>query len=396
MENDIDKNALLVLSNQRNGQDFTDLIRFRLIDDDPTYGVGSAAIRVIPTDDVFMRLKIMTLENSDILELQSDTLILSDRTNAEKIKITSSLINVDGPVNFAGGAVAINAAGSLVNSGNSSLLGTNIIGAAGKTNTITGTTTITGTEFRINPTGALPVLNKILVAQDVTGKAVWKNPTEVEGIYPIGTIVFVSPTDIIDEYFNITNSVNVNEEGVFSASSASSSFFGRGKSNKRWAGWYLLMGQTNRWDSGSTMIQHVPTNVPGSILIGASAPDDAVGVTDDVFDSSMATKRFNPVSPGSASNGYGLNYQPLLRGTFNGGGDVVETPRPRDLIGLNDVDNYSVLKEDSTIHYEVPEGQAVVGVYPERLSFMPLPMAIYLGRTDLVYNRIDNTPIQEE
>jgi len=386
LENEIDKNALLVLSNQNNGTDFTDLIRFRILDNDQNYSVGSAAIRVIPTNDVNMRLKIMTLENDDILEIQSDNIVLSDRNNSIKIQVTSSQVTVNGNVNL-NGVITINTDGSLINNGNSSLLGDNTIGAINKTNTITGTTNITGTEFKINPSGALPALNKILVAQDNNGKALWKKPTEVMEMYPIGSIMFVNPTDITNTYFHINNAID--QETIGPDGNVFTSFFGRGRANNRWAGWYLLFGQTNAWFSGTTLISYVPTNIPGSLLIGASAPDNT-NLIDDEFKSSMGTQGYNPPI------GYGTDYKPSLRGNYSGVGAqgiVVgdgSLTNVGDLLTLfpSDVDIYDKLDSDAIVD---STGQSSsleeYSLHDSGPTFHALPMAVYLGTTSLIYNQ---------
>lgn len=390
-ENSIDKLTLLTLVDENDGQNFTDIIRFRLSNLAGTYKTGSGSVRITPVGVSGLRLKIGTLGPDDILELQSKETILSDDTNAIKIKITSSLIDVNGPVNFAGGIVTINTTGSLVNQGNSSLLGNNTIGATGKTNTITGTSTITGAEFRINTTGSLPAGNKILVAQDGNGKALWKNPTEVMGIYPIGTIVFVNPADISTTYFNLTSY-------TFNNGSISYQFFGRGKENTRWGGWYLVMGQTNKWVSGSTEI-YVPTNIPGSILMGASAPDnsDLPGsvVLNDAFKSSMGTQGYNPPV------GYGTSYQPSLRGAYTGvGSQGVVGPgspsNPGDLLTriipgvFSSGAPYDYLDDSPILDGAIAMLDANTNVY-NNPTFHALPMAIYLGSVNFYYAYTSNS-----
>ena len=425
----VDKNSLISLISGNGSADWDDLIRIRIKNVDGTFNATSGIIRMIPNAGS-AKLKIGTTGGTHKLQLSSSSIELTDQSDVIKLKITSDSSDADGVWNFLAGSsividvassltnngnssllgdntigangktntisgtttitgvVTINPTGSLTNNGNSSLLGNNTIGATDKTNTITGTTTITGAEFRINPTGASPALNKVLVAQDTNGKALWKNPTEVMGMYPIGTIVFVNPADIIDTYFSISNAIN--QETIGPGGNVFTSFFGRGKSGTRWGGWYLLFGQTNAWYNVSTLISYVPTNIPGSLLIGASAPDNTL--IDDEFKSSMGTQEYNPPI------GYGSNYQPSLRGDYSGFGSQGSTTNPGDLLtALAGVtSSYDTLNHtfgsqgtlaDSPINPDfVGPGDPPYNEYQNKLALHALPMAVYLGRTDLIYD----------
>ena len=421
----VDKNSLISLISGNDSADWDDLIRIRIKNVDGTFNATSGIIRMIPNAGS-AKLKIGTTGGTHKLQLSSSSIELTDQSDVIKLKITSDSSDADGVWNFKAGSsividvassltnngnssllgdntigangktntisgtttitgvVTINPTGSLTNNGNSSLLGNNTIGATGKTNTITGTTTITGAEFRINPTGASPALNKVLVAQDTNGKALWKNPTEVMGMYPIGTIVFVNPADIIDTYFSISNAIN--QETIGPGGNVFTSFFGRGKSGTRWGGWYLLFGQTNAWFSGTTLISYVPTNIPGSLLIGASAPDNT-NLIDNEFKSSMGTQGYNPPV------GYGSSYQPSLRGDYTG------VPAQGIVVGPGSDTNvgdlltafgaqgafYDVLDTDALI-----DGTGIslddYSLHPSGPTLHALPMAVYLGRTDLIYD----------
>jgi hypothetical protein len=208
------------------------------------------------------------------------------------------------------------------------------------------------------------------------------------GMYPIGTIVFVNPADIIDTYFSITNYLY---PSLLENASDSYQFFGRGKSGTRWGGWYLLFGQTNAWYNVSTLISYVPTNIPGSLLMGASAPDntDLPGDTytlDGDFKSSMGTQGYNPPV------GYGTSYQPTLRGDYTGVGS-------QGVIGTGTLTNVGDLLTQfgsSASVYDVLDGAEIIdgagsssvngySIHPHP-NFHPLPMAVYLGRTDLIYD----------
>jgi hypothetical protein len=411
----IDKNALVSLVSGKGSADWDDLIRIRIRNNDGTFNATSAVVRLIPGTGG-AKLKIATIDGNNSFELASNRIdlvgndtSLIDGNGLTKLRITNSFNEAAGTWNFlTGSSINIAANGTAItlkNDGNSSLLGNNIFGATGKTNQITGTTnTITGTtniitgttriegaEFRINPTGASPALNKVLVAQDTNGKALWKNPTEVMGMYPVGTIVFVNPADIRDTYFSITN---YEFPSLLENSDSSYQFFGRGKSGTRWGGWYLLMGQTNAWYLNSTLISYVPTNIPGSLLIGASAPDDVdlpgSNVFDDDFRSSMGTNGYNPPV------GYGTSYQPTIRGGYTGVGSqgVVGSGsrlNPGDLLTRIEP---GVLTSGAPYDYLDPTaidegGEAMLDantyVYNSP-TFNALPMAVYLGRTDLMYD----------
>lgn len=382
-ENATDKLSLITLVSENNGADWTDLVRLRLWNGS-AYNATSGVIRLTPITGG-SKLKIAAIDGTNILELQSKQTIISDDTNAIKLKITSANTEASATWNFLND-VNIDALGSLTNNGITSLLNNNTIGAVGKFNNIIGGTNIYGDFLKIKPTGTTPVLNKLLVAQDTNGTVAWKNPTEVMGMYPIGTIVFVNPAEISDTYFSISS---YSFPGSGQTASSSYKYFGRGLSTGRWAGWYLLMGQTNAWYATSSLLYYVPTNVPGSILIGASAPDDAVGVSDDIFDSSMGIKMFNPLTPGGSTNGYGAGYQPQLRGTYNGVGAQGAVNTPRDLTNFlsGDGTKYDAL-EVASLNADPLFNSTLDGnvAYPDQLSFMPMPMAVYLGRTDLVYN----------
>ena len=382
-ENAADKSSLITLVDENNGSDWTNLVSFRL--KSTTYNATTGVIRMIPTSGG-ARLKIAAVGGTNIFELQANDIQLTDNGGNTKLRLTSAFSEATGVWNFlASSQININATGSLTNDGTTSLLGNNTLGATGKFNNIYGGTNIMGDFLKINPSGSLPAANKILVAADTNGGVYWKNPTEIQGIYPQGSIMFVNPTEITDTYFSLT----VYDLQPTYSYSANKYFFGRGKAGTRWAGWYLLMGQTNAWynDNSTTLFSYVPTNVPGSIIIGASGPDDKVGVTNDEFDSSMGVKKFNPQTPGGATNGYGANYQPQLRGTYNGVGSSTAVNAPRDLTNFLDNDGGYYDTIDGAVMVD-PFITGTTKIYPDDpgLAFMPLPMAVYLGRTDLIYN----------
>jgi hypothetical protein len=382
-ENAINKSSLFTLIDENNGSDWTNLISFRL-KSGSAYSATTGVIRMIPTSGG-ARLKIAANGGNNIFELQSNDIQLNDGNGITKLRITNSLNEAAGTWNFlASSTINIHATGFLNNDGTSNLYGNNNIGAPAKYNNIYGGTNIMGDFLKIKPAGTTPVLNKILVAQDTDGYVAWRNPTEVIGMYPQGSIMFVSPTEITDTYFWLTN-YDMNPSLI---TDPNAYWFGRGRNGTRWAGWYLLMGQTNAWYySNTTLFSYVPTNVPGSIIIGASGPDDKVGVTNDIFDSSMGLKKFNPLNGPSATNGYGANYQPQLRGTYTGGGSNTAMNIPRDLTNFLDNDGtyYDTLASGAMADPIITGNPKI---YPDDpgLSFMPLPMAIYLGRVDLVYN----------
>jgi hypothetical protein len=402
VEDAIDRNALLSLTDENSGAYWTDIIRIRL---KGGYGGAfndtSAVVRLIPGTGG-AKLKIATIGGNNSIELASNRIdligndtSLVDGNGLTKLRITNYFNEAAGTWNFLTGSLIDIAANStaitLKNNGNSSLLGNNIFGATGKTNTIAGTTTIAGAALKIQPTGNTLAANKILVSNDTNGTALWKSPYEVSGIYPIGTIVFVNPVDISTTYFSIADYVY--PSGI-SPDTVSYQFFGRGKSGTRWAGWYLLMGQTNAWYSGNTLVSYVPTNIPGSILMGASAPDnsDLPGsvVLDGDFKSSMGTQGYNPPV------GYGTSYQPTLRGDYTGvGSQGVIGPGSQTNVG----DLLTQFGASASVYDVLNAGaQGVVldgagyssgsggySVYPHP-GFHPLPMAVYLGSNNLVYD----------
>lgn len=370
--NAIDKDSLLTLIDRSNGAEWSDLVRLRLYDG-VDYSSSSIGIRLSPTTSG-VHFKILGIGSDNITEIQSDDIRLTDSNNLTRVKITSTATELQGDVNIGNSVVIIASTSSLTNNGNTSLLGNNTIGASGKTSTLVGT-------VRINPTGSSPALNKILVGTDSNGTSTWKFPYEITNIYPKHTIVFVNPADITETNFALTAAAQ-------QTTNYSVKYYGRGKVGTRWAGWYLLFGQTNQWGShnGTTtyyLDSYVPTNVPGSLLVGASAPSTSF-VTGD-FDSSMGIDSFRPPI------GYGNSYQPTMRGDYNGAGTTTGVTDPGDLaIDLDAASpgaNYDVLNvgslDEASLNSLVPSGNTG---YPENLSLMPLPMAIYLGSTTLIYD----------
>ena len=401
VEDAIDRNALLSLTDENSGAYWTDIIRIRLKSGyGGAFNATSGIVRMIPGTGGAM-LKIGTIGGTNRLELSSSSVELTDNIGVIKLKITSSVNEAAGVWNFLATSSINIAANStaitLTNNGNSSLLGNNIFGATGKTNTIAGTTTIAGAALKIQPTGNTLAANKILVSNDTNGTALWKSPYEVSGIYPIGTIVFVNPVDISTTYFSIADYLYPSGG---SSSISSYQFFGRGKSDKRWAGWYLLMGQTNAWYSTSTLISYVPTNIPGSILMGASAPDNSdlpgTDVLDGDFKSSMGTQGYNPPV------GYGTSYQPTLRGDYTGvGSQGVVGPGSQTNVGDlltqfgSSASVYDVLDTAEIVDGAGYSSSNGYSVYPHP-GFHPLPMAVYLGRTDLMYDYNSGEPEEGE
>lgn len=383
-EDAVDKLSLITLVDEQNGTDWTDLVRFRL-KNGSSYNGTSGVIRMTPMTGG-ARFKIAAIGGSNILEIQSKETKLTDDTGADKIRITTGFIEAYGPWNFLASAVNLNAASSLTNLGNTTLSGgINAFGTSTSTNSINGTTTINNT-VKIKPTGNTLAANKILMSNDTDGTAVWRNPSEIVGIYPIGSIVFVNPTDIVSTYFSLTTYYY--NGGV---NSWSYRYYGRGIAGTKWAGWYLLFGQTNSWQLGPTGTPiYVPTNIPGSLIVGASAPDSILG---NDYDSSMGTQGFNPPI------GYGGSYTPSIRGNYTGAGSQgVVGPgsayNPGDLLGAYGASstNYDVLNQ---VHGA--QGAVVAdalldslsngdNVYPKTLAMNALPMAIYLGAVDLAYN----------
>ena len=392
VEDAIDRNALLSLTDENSGAYWTDIIRIRLKSGyGGAFNATSGIVRMIPGAGGAM-LKIGTIGGTNRLELSSSSVELTDNTGVIKLKITSSVNEAAGVWNFLTGSSINIAANStaitLTNNGYSSLLGNNIFGATGKTNTIAGTTTIAGAALKIQPTGNTLAANKVLISTDTVGTANWKNPTEVMGMYPVGTIVFVNPADINTTYFSLTSYTY--NEGI---GGVSYEFFGRGKVNTKWGGWCLLMGQTNMWESSGTEI-YVPTNIPGSILMGASAPDNTdlpgTDVLNSDFKSSMGTQGYNPPA------GYGTAYQPTIRGGYTGRGsqDVVGTGTGNNVgdllthFGSNATHIYDVLDTAEITDNSSVSSQNGYIVY-EHPHFHALPMAIYLGGTNFVYNYND-------
>jgi hypothetical protein len=408
----IDKNALISLVSGNASADWSDIIRIRIRNTNGTFNDTSAVVRLIP-GTAGARLKIATIGGMEGIEVASNNIdligndtSLIDGNGLTKLRITNGYNEAAGTWNFLTGSSINIAANStaitLKNDGNSSLLGNNIFGGTGKTNQITGTTNtitgtniITGAEFRINPTGASPALNKVLVSQDTNGKALWKNPTEVMGMYPIGTIVYVNPADIIETNFELTDA-----GGTLGGGTVSMRWHGRGKVNTRWGGWYLLFGQTNAWyNSSGTLITYVPTNIPGSIPVGGASPNNTL-IPDSLvpFDSSMGINNFRPPT------GYGTDYNPSLRGSFNGvpfDNDVSNLPaarNPGDLltsfVADGGTDRADILNQDfgSTAStgplkdVTVTNSGSTLGyTYSRAFSFISLPMAIYLGSTSYGY-----------
>jgi len=414
-EDATNKSSLITLIDEDSGSDWTNLVNFRLKAGPGTgsYNASSINIRLVPINaGSGAKLRLLAAGGSSAqIEIQTDVTIFKDNSGNNILSLQGGGAQATGYWGFlAGSEININATGVLNNNGNSNLLGNNVLGATGKTNTITGTNTINGAALKINTTGSLPALNKILVAQDTDGTSLWKNPTDVMGIYPVGSILFVNPADISDTNFWITTySGSTNPMGF---TGYSWSYFGRGKENTKWAGWYLLFGQTNAWylSGSTTKVTSVPTNIPGSVIMGASGPDNKLGVISNVYDSSMTTPEFNPPV------GYGTSYLPSIRGDYNGGGaqGVVgpgTTTNPGDLLtawGFNPpsgpgyASNYDVLDakigaQGGVLNDVNPDVTMSVGgatIYPKKPAFHALPMAIYLGSTTLIYNYayFDNTP----
>lgn len=367
----IDKDALISIVNGNSGSDFSDMIRLRLFDG-VDYSDSSFAFRLSPNASG-VHFKLIAIGTENIAEIQSEEIRLTDKNGVTRIKITDANTEIVSDVNFVGSDVVLNTASTLTNNGSTSLLGDNTLGATGKTTTVTGT-------VRITPTGSTPANNKILAATAANGNSVWRFPYEISGLYPQNSIIFVSPVDIIDTYFALSSF-------SFDDGTTSYSYYGRGKSGTRWAGWYLLFGQTNEWQAlspgGASTFSKIPVNVPGSLMMGASAPSNTFVNTD--FDSSMGIDSFRPPI------GYGTNYAPALRsGKYNGAGDTSGDYSPGDLAEALDAvspgSNYDVISMgaiDEATGASLPGGNSA---YPENPAIMPLPMAIYLGRTDLVYN----------
>lgn len=384
-EDAIDKNALVSLTDENGGLSWTDIIRIRLKSGVGAFNATSGVVRLIPASGG-ARLKIATIGGNNFLELQSSNIQLRDSGNNLKLNITSSFSEAFGTWNFLNN-VTIDALGSLVNNGTTSLLNNNTIGAVGKFNNIIGGTNLYGDFVKINPTGSGAFANKLLVSQDGVGTVAWKNPYEVPGIYPINSIVFVNPADITESNFALTST-----SFTPTAGNTAYSWYGRGKSTSRWAGWYLLFGQTNAWKASiSGPPLYVPTNIPGSILMGASAPDNKFPSGTPNYRSSMATKLYNP------KIGYGAAYTPSLRGTFEGLGStnaIFENPGDlaTELGGTTPSNDgstlYDVLETGITnvaLINSVPSGQYAQDD-SESPVLHPLPMAVYLGTSTLAYN----------
>lgn len=392
-ENITDQSTLLTLVDEANSANFTDLIKFRLKNGVAgAYNATTGFVRMIPGSGG-ARLKIGAIGGIAELEFQSPSIIFNDAGGNTKLKITSSITEARDNWNFLGSIVSLNAASTLNNSGNSSLLGNNIIGASSKTNEIIGNSNFTGTAFRINTTGALPDANKILVSQNTNGLAIWKNPTEVMGMYPIGTIVYINPADIIETHFELTADAGGSVGGPIMK------WHGRGKSGTRWAGWYLLFGQTNAWyNSSGNIISYVPTNVPGSIPVGGATPNNTL--INGTFDSSMGWSDLRPPT------GYGTSYNPNLRGTINGGGalgvNLSIIRSPGDLLDafVNTLGSEDAFADTINQDFGSTTPQALKDVvlssaplvnrtFSKNLSFLVLPMAIYLGSTFYGYDWVD-------
>jgi hypothetical protein len=92
--------------------------------------------------------------------------------------------------------------------------------------------------------------------------------------------------------------------------------------------------------------------------------------------------------------GYGTSYDPSLRGDHNGVGvTTAGNYNPGDLLinfddstpsgSVYDVLNFGAV--DNAAQLSLSGGNSG---YEEKLAFMPLPMAIYLGRADLVYDYV--------
>jgi len=385
-EDATDKLSLITLVDENNGTDWTDLVRFRL-KNGSSYGLTSGVIRLIPITGG-AKLKIAAIGGANVFEIQSKDTILTDDIGNNKLRLTSAFIEASGPWNFLSSAVNLNAASSLTNAGNTTLSGaTNIIGTTTSTNTVNGTTTLNNT-IKIKPNGNTLAANKFLVSTDTDGTVAWRSPFEIPGIYPIGSIVFVNPADISDTYFSLSTFKHTGSPGSYDYY-----YFGRGIAGTRWAGWYLLFGQTNQWSTAlNTNTVYVPTNIPGSLIMGAAGPDDKTGVSANVYDSSMTTKQFNPPV------GYGSSYIPSIRGGYNGAGSQgVVGPgsviNPGDLInylaGSSGYDNVTGVADTNISQ----DGTTQNYIYPEAATVNALPMAIYLGTSILAYNWVYKTPI---
>jgi hypothetical protein len=369
----IDKDALISLINGDSGSDFSDMIRLRLFDG-VDYSDSSFAVRLSPNAGG-VHFKLIGIGAENIAEIQSEEIRFTDANSVTRIKINDTNTEIVGDVNFVSSDVVLNTASTLTNNGTSSLLGTNNIGATGKVTTIIGS-------VRINPTASSPADNKILASTDTNGNSTWRFPYQISGIYPLHAIVFVNPADITDTNFFLTTGASVTTAG------ASYKRYGRGRAGTRWQGWYLLFGQTNAWYTTSNVLNsYVPTNVPGSILVGASAPQ----LTDTDNDSSMSTSTFRPPT------GYGTLYDPTLKGDFNGEGSSTQNSEPGDLLvgvgGSSGVAaDYDILTSDAL--QNVGLAQAGPGgsiIYSNMPALMPLPMAVYLGSSDLIYDFVDLT-----
>jgi hypothetical protein len=377
-----DKSALITLVNGDGGADWSDMIRIRL-HDGTDYLDPSAAIRISPisagSSVIGVNFKLLTLDGSSTLELQSNEVKLNDSTGSTKIRVTGSFTEIVGNTIFENAPITINSNSTLTSNGNVSLLGDNTIGATGKTTSIVGT-------VRVNPTGSNPASGKIFTATTTLGQSTWRYPYEITDFYPRHSIVFVNPVDIVETNFALTNA---SYSSGPSELLLSYKWYGRGKTGTRWAGWYLLYGQTNLWEvmsqGSASTFSYVPTNVPGSILVGASAPSTTF-VTSD-YDSSMGIDSFRPPT------GYGTSYDPSLRGDYNGVGVTSGNYNPGDLL-INFDDNTPSGSVYDVLNFGAVDNAAQLSLsggnsgYEEKLAFMPLPMAIYLGRADLVYDYV--------
>lgn len=123
-----------------------------------------------------------------------------------------------------------------------------------------------------------PGAGKILVSDDNNGTAVWKSPSEISGLVPVGTIV-----PIITSAFD--SSTNFYKDAIngspLDASASLQIRHGAGKN--KYAGWYLCNGKT--WTNGSGTSTEVPDLVSFDYAIDertsgtGSGKQNAVSVT---------------------------------------------------------------------------------------------------------------------
>lgn len=96
-----------------------------------------------------------------------------------------------------------------------------------------------------------PQTDKLACANDSTGAVVWKELSEVANTIPVGTIVPILPSILMDSANFVTS-----HSYTISSTSPSDMYTGRGVVGTAYEGWYICNGRT--WTDGASVSHKVP------------------------------------------------------------------------------------------------------------------------------------------